>query len=128
MLFWQQHEDAPQSFLSNTRAAASNSAAMGQEGFTRVMSIPTRKARSPGSQLVRANLQNQRIRRDLYYAQRGPISVRAYGSMYLSVASPLRGLIGGRALVVNAADADAVDLWRGLALLPSGDDRLMLFR
>ena len=37
-------------------------------------------------------------------------------------------LIGGRALVVNAVDADAADFWRRRGFLPSRDDRLVLFR
>ena len=37
-------------------------------------------------------------------------------------------LIGGRALVVNAVDAEAADFWRRRAFLPSKDDPLVLFR
>lgn len=37
-------------------------------------------------------------------------------------------LIGGRALVVNAVDADAAGFWRRRGFLPSRDDRLVLFR
>lgn len=38
------------------------------------------------------------------------------------------GLIGGRALVVNAVDSDAADFWRRRGFLPSKDDSLVLFR
>jgi GNAT superfamily N-acetyltransferase len=38
------------------------------------------------------------------------------------------GLIGGRALVVNAVDADAAAFWRRWGFLPSKDDPLTLFR
>lgn len=37
-------------------------------------------------------------------------------------------LIGGRALVVNAVDADAAGFWHRRGFLPSKDDRLVLFR
>lgn len=37
-------------------------------------------------------------------------------------------LIGGRALVVNALDAEAADFWRRRGFLPSKDDPLTLFR
>lgn len=37
-------------------------------------------------------------------------------------------LIGGRALVVNAVDADAADFWARHGFLPSKDDGLVLFR
>lgn len=37
-------------------------------------------------------------------------------------------LIGGRALVVNAVDADAAEFWRRRGFLPSRDDPLILFR
>ncbi len=37
-------------------------------------------------------------------------------------------LIGGRALVVNALDAEAADFWRRRGFLASKDDRLTLFR
>jgi GNAT superfamily N-acetyltransferase len=37
-------------------------------------------------------------------------------------------LIWGRALIVNAVDADAADFWRRRGFLPSRDDRLVLFR
>jgi predicted N-acetyltransferase YhbS len=37
-------------------------------------------------------------------------------------------LIGGRALVVNAVDADAADFWRRRGFVESRDDRLVLFR
>ena len=37
-------------------------------------------------------------------------------------------LIGGRALVVNAVDADAARFWRRRGFLPSRDDPLILFR
>lgn len=38
------------------------------------------------------------------------------------------GLIGGRALIVNAVDPDAADFWRRRGFLPSKDDPLVLFR
>ena len=38
------------------------------------------------------------------------------------------GLIGGRALVVNAVDAEAEAFWRRRGCLPSKDDPLVLFR
>jgi GNAT superfamily N-acetyltransferase len=38
------------------------------------------------------------------------------------------GLIGGRALVVNAVDDDAAAFWRRWGFLPSKDDPLTLFR
>jgi len=37
-------------------------------------------------------------------------------------------LIGGRALVVNAVDAEAAGFWRRRGFLPSRDDPLILFR
>lgn len=37
-------------------------------------------------------------------------------------------LIGGRALVVNALDADAASFWERRGFLPSKDDPLVLFR
>ena len=37
-------------------------------------------------------------------------------------------LIGGRALMVHAVDADAADFWRRRGFLPSKDDPLILFR
>jgi len=37
-------------------------------------------------------------------------------------------LIGGRALVVNAVDAEAAGYWRRRGFLPSRDDPLILFR
>ena len=37
-------------------------------------------------------------------------------------------LIGGRALVVNAVDAEAAEFWRRRGFLPSRDDPLVLFR
>lgn len=38
------------------------------------------------------------------------------------------GLIGGRALMVNAIDGDAAAFWRRRGFLPSRDDGLILFR
>ncbi|SCM71232.1 GCN5-related N-acetyltransferase [uncultured Pleomorphomonas sp.] len=38
------------------------------------------------------------------------------------------GLIGGRALVVNAIDDEAATFWRRRGFLPSRDDALLLFR
>ncbi|PKR90008.1 GNAT family N-acetyltransferase [Pleomorphomonas diazotrophica] len=38
------------------------------------------------------------------------------------------GLIGGRALLVNAIDPDAAAFWRRRGFLPSRDDELLLFR
>lgn len=38
------------------------------------------------------------------------------------------GLIGGRALVVNAVDPEAADFWRRRGFLPSKDDPFVLFR
>lgn len=38
------------------------------------------------------------------------------------------GLIGGRALVVNAVDNDAAEFWQRWGFLPSKDDPLTLFR
>ena len=37
-------------------------------------------------------------------------------------------LVGGRALMVNAVDADAAAFWRRRGFLPSKDDPLILFR
>lgn len=37
-------------------------------------------------------------------------------------------LIGGRALIVNAIDADAAAFWRRRGFLPSRDDAMVLFR
>jgi len=37
-------------------------------------------------------------------------------------------LIGGRALVVKAVDAEAADFWRRRGFLPSKDDPMILFR
>ena len=38
------------------------------------------------------------------------------------------GLVGGRALMVNAVDDDAAVFWRRRGFAPSRDDRLILFR
>jgi GNAT superfamily N-acetyltransferase len=38
------------------------------------------------------------------------------------------GLVGGRALVVNAVDGEAAEFWRRRGFLPSKDDPLVLFR
>lgn len=38
------------------------------------------------------------------------------------------GLIGGRALMVNAIDAEAADFWKRRGFVPSKDDPLVLFR
>ena len=38
------------------------------------------------------------------------------------------GLIGGRALVVNAVDAEAAEFWRRRGFIASRDDPLILFR
>jgi GNAT superfamily N-acetyltransferase len=38
------------------------------------------------------------------------------------------GLIGGRALVVNAVDVEAGEFWRRRGFIPSKDDPLVLFR
>ncbi len=38
------------------------------------------------------------------------------------------GLVGGRALMVNAIDAEAAAFWRRRGFLPSRDDPLVLFR
>ena len=38
------------------------------------------------------------------------------------------GLIGGRALIVNAVDAEAAAFWRRRGFIPSKDDPLILFR
>jgi GNAT superfamily N-acetyltransferase len=38
------------------------------------------------------------------------------------------GLIGGRALMVNAVDAGAADFWKRRGFIPSKDDPLVLFR
>ncbi len=38
------------------------------------------------------------------------------------------GLIGGRALIVNAVDTEAADFWRRRGFIPSKDDPLVLFR
>lgn len=37
-------------------------------------------------------------------------------------------LVGGRALMVNAVDADAADFWQRRGFIPSRDDPLVLFR
>ena len=37
-------------------------------------------------------------------------------------------LIGGRALMVNAIDAQAAEFWRRRGFIPSKDDPLVLFR
>ena len=37
-------------------------------------------------------------------------------------------LIGGRAVIVNAVDAEAAEFWRRWGFLPSRDDSLVLFR
>lgn len=37
-------------------------------------------------------------------------------------------LIGGRALIVNAADLEAADFWKRRGFVPSKDDPLVLFR
>lgn len=37
-------------------------------------------------------------------------------------------LVGGRALMVNAVDADAADFWQRRGFIPSKDDPLVLFR
>jgi GNAT superfamily N-acetyltransferase len=38
------------------------------------------------------------------------------------------GLIGGRALIVNAVDTEAADFWKRRGFIPSKDDPLVLFR
>jgi predicted N-acetyltransferase YhbS len=38
------------------------------------------------------------------------------------------GLVGGRALVVNAVDGEAATFWRRRGFIPSKDDPLVLFR
>jgi GNAT superfamily N-acetyltransferase len=38
------------------------------------------------------------------------------------------GLIGGRALIVNAIDVEAAAFWRRRGFIPSKDDPLILFR
>jgi len=38
------------------------------------------------------------------------------------------GLIGGRALLVNAVDVEAADFWKRRGFVPSKDDPLVLFR
>lgn len=38
------------------------------------------------------------------------------------------GLVGGRALIVNAVDAEAVSFWKRRGFLPSKDDPLLLLR
>lgn len=38
------------------------------------------------------------------------------------------GLIGGRALMVNAVDEEAAEFWRRRGFIPSKDDTLVLFR
>ena len=38
------------------------------------------------------------------------------------------GLIGGRALIVNAVDIEAADFWKRRGFIPSKDDPLVLFR
>jgi hypothetical protein len=38
------------------------------------------------------------------------------------------GLIGGRALIVHAVDAEAAEFWKRRGFIPSKDDPLMLFR
>ena len=38
------------------------------------------------------------------------------------------GLIGGRALIVNAVDVDAAAFWKRRGFIPSRDDPLVLFR
>lgn len=38
------------------------------------------------------------------------------------------GLVGGRALMVNAVDAEAAAFWQRRGFLPSKDDQLVLFR
>lgn len=38
------------------------------------------------------------------------------------------GLIGGRALIVHAVDAEAAGFWKRRGFMPSKDDPLMLFR
>lgn len=38
------------------------------------------------------------------------------------------GLIGGRALIVNAVDAEAAEFWKQRGFIPSKDDPLTLFR
>jgi GNAT superfamily N-acetyltransferase len=37
-------------------------------------------------------------------------------------------LVGGRALIVNAVDAEAAAFWRGRGFIPSKDDPFILFR
>jgi GNAT superfamily N-acetyltransferase len=38
------------------------------------------------------------------------------------------GLVGGRALMVNAVDIDAAAFWKRRGFIPSRDDPLVLFR
>jgi GNAT superfamily N-acetyltransferase len=50
------------------------------------------------------------------------------GLLKACAATPRRGLIGGRALVVNAVDVEAAGFWRRRGFLPSKDDPFVLFR
>jgi hypothetical protein len=47
-------------------------------------------------------------------------------ALHRSVAAA--NLIGGRALVVNAIDAEAADFWRRRGFVPSRDEPFVLFR
>ena len=63
---------------------------------------------------------------DLSFAGRGIGSGLVQHALVRCVAGA--ELVGGRAVMVNAVDADAAIFWRRWAFLPSKDDPLVLFR
>jgi GNAT superfamily N-acetyltransferase len=66
------------------------------------------------------------IATDVAFAGRGIGTALLQHALIRSIAGAR--LIGGRALVVNALDEEAVDYWRRRGFLPSKDDPLTLFR
>jgi hypothetical protein len=54
-----------------------------------------------------------------------PLSITPHALQRCVIAA---GLIGGRALVVNAVDVEVVGFWRRRGFLPSRDDPFVLFR
>lgn len=63
---------------------------------------------------------------DLHWAARGIGTGLLKHALQRSVTAA--NLIGGRALMVNAIDAEAAAFWRRRGFLPSKDDPLILFR
>ena len=72
------------------------------------------------------DLCNRALATDAAYAGRGIGTGLLKHALTRCVAAA--GLIGGRALMVNAIDGEAAAFWRRRGFLPSRDDSLILFR